>query len=68
MGGQPGAVVLLGDHCIMLGLQGAAFRRDGVLGIQEHDGALKVAAVVAKLEGCERVQWVLGLVYCRGLL
>ena len=54
-----------GDHCIKLGLQGAPFRRDGVLGVQERDGALEVAAVVAKLEGCERVQWVLGLVYCQ---
>jgi hypothetical protein len=68
IGSQLAAVVLLGYHRIELDLQGAPHRRNGVLGVPERDGPLKVAPVVAKLECCERIQRVLRRVYCRSLL
>jgi hypothetical protein len=49
-------------------LQVSPYRRYGVLLVEERDGALKVAAVVAEFIRGHRVKGVLGLVYAWGLV
>jgi hypothetical protein len=63
MGGQPGAVALLGDHTIKLRLELVAGWGHGSLLIEERDGSLQVAAVVAQLVRGQGVERVLRPVY-----
>jgi hypothetical protein len=65
MGGEPGAVVFFGEYVIKPGLEVIACRESRVLGAEERDGVLELAAVGAQLEGGQRVQGVPGLVYSR---
>jgi hypothetical protein len=51
-GGQPGAFFLLGDHRVKLA---AYVGLDRGIGRDPLDGALKIAAVIAKLIGGQRV-------------
>jgi hypothetical protein len=55
-GGQPGPVVLLGDHIIEPGLQVAPRRRHGVHPVAGRDSEFQLAALVAQLGRGERVQ------------
>jgi len=63
MGGQPGAVVLLGDHAIKLRLELVTSRGHRSLLIEERNGSLQVAAVVAQLVRGQGVERVLRPVY-----
>src|SRR5579859_1665368 len=56
MGGQPGPVVLLGDHVIEPGLQVAPRLRYGIHPVAGRDRVLQLAAMAAQLGGGERVQ------------
>jgi hypothetical protein len=62
--GEPSAVILLGYQLIKGAMQVAPYRRYGILLVEERDGALKLAAVAAKLKRGHGVKGVLGLVYC----
>jgi hypothetical protein len=62
MGGQPGAVVLLGCHGVEPGLQAAAGRGNAVLPVEEGDSVFKLAAVITQLKRRHGVQGMLGLV------
>ena len=55
--GQPGAVFLLGDHCLELAAQVSL---DRGIGRDPRDGALQLAAVVAQLIRGQRVHRMLG--------
>jgi hypothetical protein len=47
--GDPFAGFLFGYHVIEPGLQAVPDRRDGVLGVEEREGVLELAAVGAQL-------------------
>ena len=47
-GGQPGAGILLGYHSIEPGLQIIPRAQYGIRGVEERDGALKLAAVAGQ--------------------
>jgi len=61
MGGQPGSIFLLGYHGIEPGLQVIPRGRYGVLGFEEPDGALKLAAMIGQLVGSQGMQRMFGL-------
>jgi hypothetical protein len=63
--GDPLAGLLLGDRVIKPGLQVISYRRYGMLGIEERDGFLDLAAVAAQLVRGHGGQGVLRLVYLR---
>ncbi len=56
IGGEPGAVLLLGKHAVEGGLQVGPDRRYGVLLVQEREGVFQPAAVVRQLVGGQCVQ------------
>jgi hypothetical protein len=58
---------LLGQHVVQPGLQPAAGRGHGSLPVEERDGALKLAAVLAQLERGHLGHWMTGRLYIRGL-
>jgi hypothetical protein len=66
--GEPGAGFPFGGDGVEPGLQIIADRGDGGPSVQERKHVLELAAVVAQLVGGERVQRVLGLLYCWGLV
>src|SRR5580692_2541519 len=54
--GQPGAVVLFGQHGVELGLQPVSGRGGGVLLVKERDSAFELAPVIPKLKCGHRMK------------
>src|ERR1035441_9328517 len=66
--GEPGAGFLLGGDGVEGSLQVITYRRYGILGVEERDRVLELAAEASQLERGQRVQGMLGRVYCWRLL
>jgi hypothetical protein len=60
-GGQSGSVFLLGYHSIEPGLQIIPRGRYGIRGVEERDGALKLAALAGQFVSSQGVEGMFGL-------